>query len=959
MTLHHIQPSRRTARSLAVFISLALLALILAACSGAQPTAGPAATATQPTAAPTQTPAATQAKPAAPAPTGNLTQSAEAGAVTVDITPLNLGDAKASTLDFKVVMDTHSVELGGDLAKLAVLKIGDNEVTTKLWQAPSGGGHHVEGTLSFPGTTAAGKPILEGANSITVVIRNLAGVPERKFAWNLEQAGAATGGNMAMATTAPVTGTMPMGQSGMMGSANAVTGTMPMSGTTPMSGDMMGMMAEMMKMMQGMMGSGSAITSTTPMSGTMPMSGDMMGMMARMQDMMAMMKTMSPDAQGQMMPQMMGMMSQMMQMMGGAGSMDSMGGMSDHGAAIPSAGVPKATAKVGGQPLTFKVENGVKVFELTASPVRWNILDNVEVTAWTYNGAVPGPMIRVTEGDKVRIVLKNELPEATSIHWHGIPVPNAMDGVTPIQPGARFTYEFTAPPAGTFMYHSHIAADKQVMVGLYAPFIVDPKTPPANKPAVDVTWMLSEWRIGPDGQTYPAMPMTGGEPNYFTINGKSFPKTAPIEVGKGQRVRVRLANVGQFTHPMHLHGMNFKIVAYDGVPLPPEQQIVRNTVPVNPGELVDIEFVADNVGTWMFHCHVLHHVTNDGAEPGGLVALVNVTDPAAAQKIGVQGSVWVANEDGDSISVIDAATNQVITTLTGIPGPHNLQTAADGKSVWAISGHSALAVAIDPTTYTVRGVVPTGRDPAHVILAPDGKTVYVTNSGDDTVTAIDTAAMTVTATIPVGKFPHGLRPSPDGKWVYVANVNDNTLSVIDTATNRKVADIEVGQKPVQVGFSPDGKFVYVSLNGENAVGKVDVGTRKLIGKVQVGVGPIQVYVTPDGKYLLAANQGTKDKPSTTVSIVDTATFAVLDTVPTGQGAHGVVIEPSSRYAYITNLYGNDIAVLDIAARKIVARTPTGAAPNGISFLPLAPAPALSGQIELKLPAMEQNMGHGG
>ena len=183
--------------------------------------------------------------------------------------------------------------------------------------------------------------------------------------------------------------------------------------------------------------------------------------------------------------------------------------------------------------------------------------------------------------------------------------------------------------------------------------------------------------------------------------------------------------------------------------------------------------------------------------------------------------------------------------------------------------------------------------------------------------------------------------------------------MIDTATNRKVADIEVGQKPVQVGFSPDGRFVYVSLNGENAVGKVDVSTRKLAGKVQVGAGPIQVYVTPDGKYLLAANQGTKDKPSTTVSIVDTATFTVLDTVPTGQGAHGVVIEPSSRYAYITNLYGNDIAVLDIAARKIVARTLTGAAPNGISFLPLAPAPALSGQIELKLPAMEQNMGHGG
>jgi len=323
----------------------------------------------------------------------------------------------------------------------------------------------------------------------------------------------------------------------------------------------------------------------------------------------------------------MGMMGQMMQMMGGGTSgAGSMGGMSGaHMEPIPSVGVPDATAKVGGQPLAFKVENGVKVFDLTASAVRWNILDNVTVTAWAYNGSVPGPMIRVTEGDKLRIILKNELPEATSIHWHGIPVPNAMDGVTPIQPGASFTYEFTAPPAGSFMYHSHINSDKQLGLGLYAPFIVDPKTPPANQPAVDVSWMLSEWRVGVDGQTYAAMPMAGAEPNYFTINGKSYPNTQPIEVKKGQRVRVRLANVGQFTHPMHLHGINFKIVAYDGVPLPPEQQIVHNTVPVNPGELVDIEFVADNVGTWMFHCHVLHHVTNDNEEPGGLVALVKVT----------------------------------------------------------------------------------------------------------------------------------------------------------------------------------------------------------------------------------------------------------------------------------------------------------------------------------------------
>ncbi|MCC6176214.1 MAG: YncE family protein, partial [Chloroflexi bacterium] len=205
------------------------------------------------------------------------------------------------------------------------------------------------------------------------------------------------------------------------------------------------------------------------------------------------------------------------------------------------------------------------------------------------------------------------------------------------------------------------------------------------------------------------------------------------------------------------------------------------------------------------------------------------------------------------------------------------------------------------------------------------------------------------ATIPVGKYPHGLRPSPDGRWVYVANAKDTTLSVIDTASNTRVADINVGKSPVQVGYSPDGLTVYFSLNGENAVGKVDVATRTLLGKAPVGVGPIQVYVSPDNQYVLVANQGTKSNPSTTVSILDTESFAVINTVETGLGAHGVVIEPSSRHAYITNIYGNDVAVLDLPEARIVARIPTGAGPNGISFSPVAPAAAPAPEIKLTLP----------
>lgn len=296
---------------------------------------------------------------------------------------------------------------------------------------------------------------------------------------------------------------------------------------------------------------------------------------------------------------------------------------------ISGANVQPATETKGGQPLAFREEDGVKVFELTTKVVQWPILDGVAVTAYTYNGTVPGPMIRVTEGDQVRIIVKNELDDPTTIHWHGVEVPNAMDGVpditqSPIKPGETFTYEFIAKPAGTFMYHSHFEGDVQVSAGLYAPFIIDPKEP-AVGPDIDVTLMISEWLMR-GGHTYAAMPMSGMEPNYFTLNGKAFPATETISVKKGERVRIRLIGIGQFIHPMHLHGMPFKIVATDGHPVPEAAQLTKDTVSVAPGERYDIEFIATEPGQWMLHCHILHHTTNDNVEPGGLMLVVNVSE---------------------------------------------------------------------------------------------------------------------------------------------------------------------------------------------------------------------------------------------------------------------------------------------------------------------------------------------
>lgn len=297
---------------------------------------------------------------------------------------------------------------------------------------------------------------------------------------------------------------------------------------------------------------------------------------------------------------------------------------------ITAPNVQPATASEGGQPLEYRLEDGVKIFELTAKPVQWEILDGVTVTAFTYNGTVPGPMIRVTEGDQVRVIVKNDLPDPTTIHWHGVEVPNAMDGVPgvtqdPIQPGETFTYEFIAKPAGTFMYHSHYEGDVQVGAGLYAPFIIDPQEPETNPPAVDEVLMISEWRMT-DGQTFAAMPMGGMEPNYFTINGKSFPATETITVKKGDLVRLRFITIGQFIHPMHLHGFPFKVVATDGHPVPEVAQLTKDTISVAPGERYDVEFIAAETGQWMLHCHILHHTTNNNVEPGGLMLMINVVE---------------------------------------------------------------------------------------------------------------------------------------------------------------------------------------------------------------------------------------------------------------------------------------------------------------------------------------------
>jgi manganese oxidase len=254
----------------------------------------------------------------------------------------------------------------------------------------------------------------------------------------------------------------------------------------------------------------------------------------------------------------------------------------------------------------------------------------VQTDAVTFNGTVPGPTIRVTEGDQVEVEVRNQLDEPTSIHWHGLHVPNNQDGVAgvtqdAIGPGETYTYRFIAPHAGTFMYHAHGPDSRQqVDAGLYAPFIIDPQG--VDPIAADAEYILSigNWIIGDDMAGMEAMSM---EYNYFTINGKSFPATESIDVEQGELVRLRFLNPSQTIHPMHLHGTDMALFAKDGEPLPSAQRL--NTLSIDPGETYDVVFRADNPGTWVLHCHDLHHASNDGQEPGGLIVVVNVGGSAA------------------------------------------------------------------------------------------------------------------------------------------------------------------------------------------------------------------------------------------------------------------------------------------------------------------------------------------
>lgn len=289
----------------------------------------------------------------------------------------------------------------------------------------------------------------------------------------------------------------------------------------------------------------------------------------------------------------------------------------------------------GGQVMEPRIEDGVKVYDMTASVIGWNILRDETVDAFAYNRQIPGPTISIRQGDRVRINFTNELPEGTTIHWHGLDIPNEMDGPAeivqqPVPTGGRFTYEFTVDQFGTYFYHTHASSDRQQGLGLYGAFIAAPENEEDEIVTdYDYTIQLQEW-LKREWLTYPAMIMEGALPNFFTINGKAYPDTEVIRMKVGETVRLRFMGTNNnFAHPMHVHGGPYTVIAVDGEMLERQNWYEADSVSVAPGQRMDVIWTARRPGKWLIHCHIPHHTTNNNVEVeggGGLTMYIDVSE---------------------------------------------------------------------------------------------------------------------------------------------------------------------------------------------------------------------------------------------------------------------------------------------------------------------------------------------
>lgn len=270
----------------------------------------------------------------------------------------------------------------------------------------------------------------------------------------------------------------------------------------------------------------------------------------------------------------------------------------------------------------FRVEGNVKEFAIDVQEVTHELDDGVVVTAWAFNGTVPGPTLRVEEGDLVRVHFTNTHHQPHTIHWHGIYADQKYDGVphtsTEVMPGQTYVYEFVAEQAGTFFYHCHVDSYRHLDLGMAGALIIDPKE--------EKTWdheytiILDDW----DSEVDPLSARYRPNHNYFTVNGKPFPHAPTLTLKVGETTRIRLVNAGYYNFAMHAHGPSFTVVATDGRPL--DVPYSKDTLDIAPGERYDIEFTPTKAGLYPFHAHNLQYVLNNGFYPGGMHLMFHILD---------------------------------------------------------------------------------------------------------------------------------------------------------------------------------------------------------------------------------------------------------------------------------------------------------------------------------------------
>ena len=288
---------------------------------------------------------------------------------------------------------------------------------------------------------------------------------------------------------------------------------------------------------------------------------------------------------------------------------------------------------------------GVKEFHLVAEPVRREFLPGRTIDCWGFNGTMPGPTIEVNQGDRVRLVVENRLPELFSMHWHGFEVPIEMDGVPgltqdPIAPGETFVYEFTLHQHGTFFYHSHMAM--QEMMGMIGLFVMHPREPYRPRVQRDFGLIFQEWAILPNSTVPNTMEM---DFNWFTINGRAAPATTPLLVRQGERVRIRMVNMGMDHHPVHLHGHTFRTVATEAGRIPEAAWQPGNTVLLGVAQARDVEFEAPALGDWMLHCHLPHHMMNQMVSMVGPLQMRHGTSADAPGVPGFPQDMFMAMDE--------------------------------------------------------------------------------------------------------------------------------------------------------------------------------------------------------------------------------------------------------------------------------------------------------------------------